>query len=413
MAQPGIVFDGVWKKFHRGERHDSLRDLIPALVRRVARRRPSPTELAKEEFWAVEDVSFTVEPGEALGIIGPNGAGKSTILKLLNRILPPTRGRCEVRGRTGALIEIAAGFHPDLTGRENVFLQGAIMGMRRAEISSKFDRIVDFSGVGEFIDTPVKRYSSGMNARLGFAIAAHLDPDVLIIDEVLSVGDAGFQEQCIVRMRELAASGVPLVFVSHNLPAVLDLCTRGMVLVRGTPAFQGTAAEAVHHYRAATWAKTRRASAQSAADDSPIRITGVQVLDPDGRDVPMIRSGAPMRIRIWFDAVRPVDRPQFAIDIHRDDGVYCSGIGTRLDRWNTGTVEGAGSIELYLPKLMLTRGSYIVSAGIHDNHGARLFDLHERAFPFSVVSDSRDLGAVSLDHTWAYTHAPALQEIAR
>src|SRR4051794_35330767 len=226
MTQPGIVFDGVWKKFHRGERHDSLRDLIPALVRRAVRGAKPQTELTAEEFWAVQDVSFTVGPGEALGIIGPNGAGKSTILKLLNRILPPTRGRCEVRGRAGALIEVAAGFHPDLTGRENVFLQGAIMGMKRGEIARKFDEIVEFAGVAEFIDTQVKRYSSGMNARLGFAIAAHLDPDVLLIDEVLSVGDAAFQDRCVARMKSLIRGGTPVVFISHNLPAIMELCTR-------------------------------------------------------------------------------------------------------------------------------------------------------------------------------------------
>ena len=335
---PGIVFDQVWKKFRRGERHDTLRDLLPSLLRR----RGAAVDLRESEFWAVRDVSFTVTPGESLAIIGPNGAGKSTVLKLLNRILPPTRGRCEVRGRAGALIEIAAGFHQDLTGRENVYLQGAIMGMRRAEIARKFDRIVDFSGVSEFIDTPVKRYSSGMNARLGFSIAAHLDPDVLIVDEVLSVGDASFQEQCIVRMRELAASGVPLVFVSHNLPAVLDLCSRGLVLVRGAAAFQGTAAEAVSHYRAATWT-SKSAAAPRQPTDGPIQITGIQVLDGEGRPAAVIRSGAPMRVRISFHAPQAFDRPQFVVDIHRDDGVYCSGIGTRLDRWPTGTVKGDGS----------------------------------------------------------------------
>ena len=410
MPQPGIEFDAVWKKFRRGEHHDSLRDLIPALFRRATGRAGSRADLAEAEFWAVKDVSFTVHPGEALAIIGPNGAGKSTILKLLNRILPPTRGRCEVRGRAGALIEIAAGFHQDLTGRENVYLQGAIMGMRRAEIARKFDRIVDFSGVSEFIDTPVKRYSSGMNARLGFAIAAHLDPDVLIIDEVLSVGDAAFQEQCIVRMRELATSGVPLIFVSHNLPAVLDLCNRGLVLARGSAAFMGTAAEAVRHYRGATWA---RAAAAPRSGATPIQITGVQLLDGDGRDAAVIRSGAPLRIRIHYDATQPIDRPQFAVDIHRDDGVYCSGISTRLDRWDTGTVEGQGSIDLALSRLMLTRGSYMVSAGIHDCHGTHLFDLQERAFPFSVMSDTRDLGAVAFDHAWTYADEARLQEAAR
>jgi homopolymeric O-antigen transport system ATP-binding protein len=404
VAAAGVVFDGVWKKFRRGERHDTLRDLIPSLFHR----RASPAELQDQEFWAVRDVSFAVSPGEALAIIGPNGAGKSTILKLLNRILPPTRGRCEVRGRVGALIEVAAGFHPDLTGRENVFLQGAIMGMRRAEIARKFDDIVDFSGVSEFIDTPVKRYSSGMNARLGFAIAAHLDPDVLIIDEVLSVGDGAFQTQCLGRMRELADSGVPLVFVSHNLPAVLDLCTRGVVLARGAAVFQGTASEAVRHYRGATWAKAGVTAPNS--DAAIIRIVGVQVLDGDGREAAAIRTGGAMRVRIFFDAVRAVERPQFAVDIHRDDGVYCSGIGTRLDRWNTGTLEGPGSVDLHLPRLMLTRGSYLLSAGIHDSQGMRVLDLQERMYPFSVVSDSRDLGAVSLDHSWAYTGTAGVRE---
>src|SRR5579862_2960140 len=203
-----IEFDQVWKKFARGELHDSLRDLVPATVRRLAGRGPARDELSGEEFWAVRDVSFEVRPGEALGILGPNGAGKSTILKLLTRILVPTRGHCAVAGRAGALIEVAAGFHPDLTGRENVFLQGAIMGMRRGEIAARFDEIVDFAGVEAFIDTPVKRYSSGMNARLGFAIAAHLNPDVLLIDEVLSVGDLAFQEKCQARMKTFLSQGV-------------------------------------------------------------------------------------------------------------------------------------------------------------------------------------------------------------
>ena len=219
-----VVFEGIWKKFRRGERHDSLRDLVPAMAARLLRRGSEPA-LADEEFWAVREV---------LGIMGANGAGKSTTLKLLTKILKPTIGRCMVRGRVGALIEIAAGFHPDLSGRENVYLQGAIMGMTRAEIASTFDAIVAFSGVEEFIDTPVKRYSSGMNARLGFAIAAHLNPDVLLIDEVLSVGDVGFQEKCVARMRELLARGIPLVFVSHNLSAVVDLCTRALLIDRGT-----------------------------------------------------------------------------------------------------------------------------------------------------------------------------------
>jgi lipopolysaccharide transport system ATP-binding protein len=242
---PAVTFEHVWKRFRRGERHNSLRDLVPSLARRAVR---GAERADHQDFWAVRDVSFEVASGEALGIIGPNGAGKSTVLKLLTRILKPTRGVCSVRGRVGALIEVAAGFHPDLTGRENVFLQGAIMGMKRPEIVRKLDAIVDFAGIDEFIDTPVKRYSSGMNARLGFSIAAHLDPDVLIIDEVLAVGDAAFQEKCRKRMTEFRRNGVAIVFVSHNLQAVTELCTQGVFLDKGSVQAAGAPSDAIGRY---------------------------------------------------------------------------------------------------------------------------------------------------------------------
>src|SRR5437867_3640478 len=269
---PAIVFDHVWKKFRRGERHDSLRDVLSATVRSWFHQPPA-INLDREEFWALQDVSFAVRRGEALGIIGPNGAGKSTTLKLLTRILKPTSGECRVRGRIASLIELAAGFHNDLTGRENLYLQGAIMGMTRRETARKLDAIVDFAGIEEFIDTPVKRYSSGMNARLGFAIAAHVDPDVLIIDEVLSVGDARFQERCLERMRELRRRGTPLVFVSHNLLAVLELCTRALLIERGRVRFDGTPAATIQEY------SRGRPSAGEPSHDRTARITGVQLLD--------------------------------------------------------------------------------------------------------------------------------------
>jgi len=247
MSGPRVVFDHVWKQFSRGERHDSLRDLLPSLVRRLKRSKRTIEE-SPDSFWAVRDVSFEVGSGEALGIIGRNGAGKSTILKLLTRILRPTRGTRRLEGRTGALIEIAAGFHPDLTGRENVFLQGAIMGMRRAEIATRFDEIVAFAGLERFIDTPVKRYSSGMNARLGFSIAAHLSPDVLIIDEVLAVGDRAFQERCQERMRRFRAEGVAIVFVSHHLPSVAQLCNQVLLLDSGATVTMGPPGEVIAAY---------------------------------------------------------------------------------------------------------------------------------------------------------------------
>jgi ABC-type polysaccharide/polyol phosphate transport system ATPase subunit len=241
MPVPAVTFDQVWKKFSRGERRPGLRR------RSTQTDPPGTTALASAEFWALRDVSFTVSAGEALGIIGPNGAGKSTSLKLLTKILRPTHGQCSVRGRVGALIEVAAGFHGDLTGRENVFLQGAIMGMRRVDIALKLESIIEFSGLQEFIDTPVKRYSSGMNARLGFSIAANLDPDVLIIDEVLAVGDMVFQQRCIDRMREFRQRGVAIVFVSHNLEAVSSLCQRAIFLSGETKA-EGKTDDVIHAY---------------------------------------------------------------------------------------------------------------------------------------------------------------------
>jgi lipopolysaccharide transport system ATP-binding protein len=244
----GLVrVEGVWKRFRRGQLHDSLRDLLPALSRRLVRPRERD-ELEANEFWALRDLSFTVEPGQAVGIIGANGAGKSTALKILTRILRPTFGTIEVTGRIGALIEVSAGFHGDLTGRENIFLQGAIMGMPQDLIRKKFDEIVEFSGIGDFLDTPVKRYSSGMHARLGFSIAAHLDPEVLIVDEVLAVGDYRFQDRAFGRIKDLVTSGIPVVMVSHQLDRIASLCTHAIVLEQGSVAFRGTPGDAVGHY---------------------------------------------------------------------------------------------------------------------------------------------------------------------
>ena len=400
MSDSPVVFGRVWKKFRRGQRHDSLRDVIPSFVKR-AWQRPRAQDLTDAEFWALRDVSFDVNPGEALGIIGPNGAGKSTALKLLTKILKPTQGRCEVTGRVGALIEVAAGFHPDLTGRENIYLQGAIMGMSQAEIARKFDQIVEFAGVGEFVGTQVKRYSSGMNARLGFAIAAHLDPDVLLIDEVLSVGDAGFQAQCVTRMRELIAQGIPLVFVSHNLPAILQLCTRAIFIDRGKLVYDGDPQTAVQEYRRAVMGPTE-VHRSRYNPDSDIWIRSVQVLDDAAQPAELLRSGGSMTIRIGYEAARPVERPDFAVDIHRGDGVYCYGINSLIDRHELGTLEGEGYVDLVIPHLWLLPGCYLLSVGIHVANGQGLHDLHQLAYPFTVASDHHDLGLVYLEHAWRH-----------
>jgi ABC-type polysaccharide/polyol phosphate transport system ATPase subunit len=344
-------------------------------------------------------VSFEVKPGEALGIIGANGAGKSTILKLLTRILRPTRGRCEVRGRVGALIEVAAGFHPDLTGRENVYLQGSIMGMRQAEIARAFDQIVDFSGVAEFIDTPVKRYSSGMNARLGFSIAAHLNPDVLLVDEVLAVGDVAFQERCIARMRALLARGIPVVFISHNLPAIVDLCTRGIVIERGSLVFDGAPAEAAAMYRQVVHAAP--ADPPHGGAEKPVRIAAVDI-GSDGHSAPgVVPSGGGLRVRICYDATQGV-RAHFAVDIHTMEGLLCTGINTRMDGSEFGILRGWGIVELSIPRLPLLPGCYVVSVGILDHSTFEPLDLRLRTFPLTVSSPRPDFGLVYVERAWEH-----------
>src|SRR5690242_13777351 len=263
--------------------------MIPAVASRLVRGRRESFDA--RDFWAVQDVSFSVRPGEALGIIGPNGAGKSTILKLLTRIVRPTRGRCGIRGRVGTLIEIAAGFHQDLTGAENIFLQGCIMGMTRREIAARFDDIVDFSELAEFIDTPVKRYSSGMNARLGFAIAAHMNPDVMVVDEVLAVGDWRFQRKAFDRIGEMVRRGLPVVVVSHQLDRIASLCTHCLLLDRGRVVKRGRPDECIAQY-VTTGVQAQRQNAV----DLPFRVKTMDV-EPKGA----LRSGDSLTVTLRGD----------------------------------------------------------------------------------------------------------------
>lgn len=275
MSEPiALSMSHVYKKFRRGEYHDSLRDLIPALARRAMR--AGGEALEGGEFWALRDVSFDIQRGEAVAVIGHNGAGKSTLLKHLTGLIRPTQGTITVNGRLSALIEVGAGFHHDLTGRENVFLNGVILGMSRAEIRRKFDEIVEFSGLKEFIDTPVKRYSSGMFAKLGFSVAAHMEPDILIVDEVLSVGDYAFQTKGVEKMRSIARSGATVVFVSHNMKAVRDLCPRSILLKHGTLVQDGSTSDVLRTYMEHAKANT---SAESAPD---VRLVGVQMRGAEG-----------------------------------------------------------------------------------------------------------------------------------
>jgi len=363
VAEPLIEFDGVWKKFRRGEHHDSLRDLIPAVVKRVSGRGAAATRDAAaiddDEFWVLRDVSFAVRPGHALGIIGANGSGKSTSLKVLTRILKPNRGRAIVRGRPGALIELAAGFHPDLTGRENVFLQGAIMGMKQQSIRRHFDEIVEFAGISDFIDTPVKRYSSGMNARLGFAIAAHLDPEVLLIDEVLAVGDYSFQQKCYARLEKFRKDGIPIAFVSHNMQAIAALCDQVLLLSSGRAAVLGDVATVLAEYVSTKGLTADPRTTVLSAQIADV-IAGTEVRGP-------VPPGAPLRLEASITAKAEFVRCGVALQIVRSDGlVMFTGMST-IDGGPEITLRAGDRLDLAIAfSANFLRGSYVVNINLVD-----------------------------------------------
>ena len=290
MSAFALECTNVSKKYKKGESVDSLRDFLPAIVGRSLRKKPED-KLDKDEFWALRDLSFQVVRGEALGIIGHNGAGKSTLLKLLSRIMNPTSGSIAINGKLSALIEVGAGFHDDLTGRENIFLNGVILGMSRAEITRKFDEIVHFSGLEEFIDTPVKRYSTGMYARLGFSVAAHIDPEILLVDEVLSVGDWGFQSKSAQKLEELIKGGATVLFVSHNLKAIGKLCSRCILLEHGKAVKTGSSEEVINSYL------DSNSNLSSHEQRSKIRISTVAITRTTSDDT-RISAGEKILVRV-------------------------------------------------------------------------------------------------------------------
>jgi lipopolysaccharide transport system ATP-binding protein len=389
MADNVLDVQGLCKKFRRGELYDSLRDFVPALARRLTRRQRTQ-ELDQREFWALQNVSFSVQRGEAFGIIGGNGAGKSTILKLLTGIMRPTKGSIHVGGRLSALIEVSAGFHPDFTGRENIYLNGAILGMTREEIRRRFDAIVAFSGLEEFIDTPVKRYSSGMYARLGFSIAAHVDPDVLLVDEVLSVGDYLFQRQCVERMNSVIASGATVVFVSHNLREVANLCRRSLLLERGTVQMIGPTAEVIRTYF------SRGQQLRAVDTDRGIVITKVTIHDDCG---PRSEFESDSKLYVTVEARARTRHEDMSVVIQIVDDHQYSVFDTCTQRL------GAGSITLdrdqtltctFELDLSLAQGTFHVNAFLHRYVTDLPYDVWRSAATFFVMGPLEVRGIVTL-----------------
>jgi ABC-type polysaccharide/polyol phosphate transport system ATPase subunit len=318
MAEPAIELDSVSKRYWLGEDHSqSLRELTTATLQRL--RHPS-LRRQREELWSLRDIDLEIAEGDAVGVIGRNGAGKSTLLKVLSRITEPTEGVSRTRGRVSALLEVGTGFHPELTGRENVFLNGAILGMTRRDILARFDDIITFAGVEQFVETPVKRYSSGMYLRLAFAVAAHLEPDILVVDEVLAVGDAEFQSKCLRRMETVEREGRTVVFVSHNLEAVSRLCTRGVWLEEGAIRAVGSTDEVIQQYLESQ-AGVDTGSAATDSTDANVALRQVKVVSPQGADVAVLRRDQPFDIELHFTVRTTVPDLNFSAFLTNGRGV--------------------------------------------------------------------------------------------
>ncbi len=365
-----IKVEGISKKYVTNLRRSMLygiQDIAHDFFGLSARR----DRLRKDEFWAVKDVSFELSPGDTLGIVGANGSGKSTLLKLLNGLIKPDTGRISIRGRTGALIEVGAGFHPLLTGRENIFVNGAILGMGRAEIKRKWDSIVEFAGIGDFLDMPVKFYSSGMYVRLGFAVAAHCEPDILLVDEVLAVGDVAFQKKCFRFIEEtILGKGVILCFVSHSIYTVTRLCSKALLLDRGCIRFAGKASEVTPEYykasRAQSMGNSSRPEPRRPDQDyaKEVRLTHVEMCDGSGNPVDSLQTGDPVEFRLYLDAVREMHfmpRPSLKItDLSGTAIVYSTTRGSDQE-WMR-LRKGENIVRCRFDSLNLIMGQYVLQA---------------------------------------------------
>jgi len=417
-----VVTDKLSKQYRLGElnRNALLCDALAGAFKHLLRgRRPQ-----YESIWALKDVSFELEQGGVLGIIGRNGAGKSTLLKVLSRITYPTSGSMKVRGRVASLLEVGTGFHDELTGRENIYLNGSILGMKKKEIRNKLDSIVAFADVAQFLDTPVKRYSSGMRLRLGFAVAAHLEPDVLLVDEVLAVGDAGFQKKCLGAMDNLHSGGRTVMFVSHNLAAVENLCPRAIWIDKGRIRVDGNSADVIQAYLA-TFADASDGGADLTHVDGrkgtgEMRCTRIELLDPDGTPVPVVRSGMDLTFRIHYEVFRTVQEPHFGIEIYSNLGTMVTSINTWTSGLNIPSLQpGKGHIDVRVGTLNLNPDRYYLSIWLA-SVGPRYYDHLDFCTTLSVepadVNKSgramnKGFGLVYMPCQWSYNglrHPPEL-----
>jgi lipopolysaccharide transport system ATP-binding protein len=400
-----IEFQNVSKRFVFQHSAGTLQERIIGMFR------PRPEQ---ESFWALRNVSFQVERGQSLGLVGHNGAGKSTILKLITRILEPTSGTVRTRGRIAALLELGSGFHPELSGRENVFLYGSLMGLGRREMEAKLPEIVEFADIGPFFETEIKHYSSGMYTRLAFAAATAVDPDILITDEVLAVGDEAFQRKCMERIYSFRKAGKTIIFVSHALEIVRTLCDVAVWLDHGVVQAQGLAGNVIDAYlRDVNRQEQERIAAQAAAAETigverrgsrELEITGVELLDGAGASRSVFFTGAPLTIRIHYTAHKTIHEPVFGVGIHHESGFWVSGPNTGFDQFKIPLVEGTGYVDYQIKALPLLSGRYIISTAVVDATQLHTYDTHDRTYTLMVQNTTgRDrYGVVALPGQWEW-----------
>lgn len=392
MSDPAVLVDGVSKSFR--VYHDRNRSLKATVL--------TGHRAKFEEFWALKDVSLEIPQGQTFGLLGNNGSGKSTLLKCIAQILVPNKGSITHRGRLAAMLEVGSGFHPELSGRENVYLNGAILGMNKAEIDRKFDSIVDFSGVEEFIDQPVKNYSSGMYVRLGFAVSIHVEPDILLVDEVLAVGDMAFQEKCTEKFADLKREGRTVVVVSHAVDQMRTFCDQAAWLRKGQLMGVGKAQDVINEYADQAHNVSQPVEPEPpAADDAPpdpaeeqkkgrfgsgeARIDRLELLDSAGNDVRQVRTGDEVRIRMHFTCRKQIESPVYGFNVEHESGFVVWGHNTDQADWEPPALSaGKGSVDMVIPQLPLRPGVFRLGAGINADHNARTIDSLPRAITFIV-----------------------------
>lgn len=404
-GEPLIELKHVGRRFTKKlDRGRSFQELFVRLLGR--RRRPS-----SDDFWPLRDLTLTVHPGDCIGVIGPNGSGKSTLLKLITGILPPTHGDLIVRGRVSSLLELGAGFQNDLTGRENIYLNGSIYGLSRAEMSARIEQIIDYAGLGDFIDTPVKHYSSGMYVRLGFAVAIHTDPDLLLVDEVLAVGDVAFQNRCMESIYRFRHQGGTLLLVSHDLGTIQSLCNRALWIDNGLVAAEGAPADVVMAY------KQHMANLEEAQKGEmhhervgegqrwgtrEVEITAVELCSSSGQARNTFNTGEALTIRLHYRCAQVVERPVFGFGVSHQNGVHIFGPNTKFAALQIDRLSGSGVISYAIPELPLLEGQYTVSVAVVNDTDTVTFDYHDRAYNFRVAYSPlrAGYGMVQLHGDW-------------